>query len=304
LNILLIGIDNLPYYVSKKFNPNSNYNTIILDSIAEQSSCFHNFRLPSPNAGLNLNYIINHFDKHEEEIPLHFIEGNPKDHFDEIKKDVKKKDYFVFYRIKNEDSIMNDHESSLIRVENQLKSLIDFWDENKYLTSKTIMIVMGLSGFGRGDHSYKICDKEALGLYDENIHVPLLISHNNPKNIDCLNSISLEMLLNQLILWRNDKYQVGTIDDILKNKKNASSIREDIYSSYKNICSLRGPMFQYFVRFDNSGKQLAHELYDLNNDYEMKNDLTSKLHTINTQIVDLANVYKKRLWDKFKDILF
>lgn len=253
----------------------------VLDAFIHQSNCFHNFRVPTPYKTKNLDF---------------------------IKNSIKNKYlYYKFSSVKDLENMLNkDHnniwvhfpkggEDKFAMIDCILRSMFDYLDEKNKLDDVCI-VLMGTVGNCSGMENYgnKCFPSKQYALYDYNVHVPLMIYHTKYGVRDIFNSICLSRVCNFLNKVINDENSL--LDEFFVN--NSCLNRDDIYTVGQNSYGIRGPMFQYFCRIK-EGVIEHQELYDLNNDYKMKNDLFLRTNSIGKKILHLAECYKERIVKKY-----
>lgn len=301
MNFVIISFDDLKYD-ALTCHGNKIINTNIFDSFAKQSICFHNFRLSSPIPRENINYIIKTLDNISVEREMIFFDDYNQTTIcnDFISDNVTNKNDYIIWRHCNNasDILFADYQSYVLYIQEKARSLIDYLDENDYINNQTIIILMGMAGHPRIRRT-KIFPGERT-LYDDLLHVPLMIFHPEFKARDVHNSITLEVLANSLKYWIDPHFfSDETFFDLLQEGQSICDKRWDTYSKYNNCFGLRGPMFQYYCNVNKDNVVIDQELYDLNNDYLMENDLVIHAHNLSPMIVDLINTYRKRVIKRF-----
>lgn len=278
MHLVLFTFEGLNFETIASLNPEENLNTYILDSFAKQSSCFFNFRIPSPFIEENLIYTESVFFKKGIS---DLIQINPG----KLSEDDGHK--YVWQHYPAIKKYGNNARSSILHVQESLRVFMEKMPPHRM--EDTIFVLVGLSGFDRGDGREKVFNK-GINLYDGLIRMPLMIFHPNfsPRNI--LNSVSLDMVLDFI---GDEVCGASSMLGLLIDGKE-KKYRADIYTRAGDCFGLRGPMFQYFCRVE-EGMAISQELYDLNNDYTMKNDLLNGKSVLPGHIIDLVNVYRDRV---------
>jgi hypothetical protein len=297
MNYLICSFENINYEVL------SWKESYVFKSFVQQGMCFHNFRLPSPLAKKNIGILLEILNKAYFNRELFvFTEDTDvntiKHHFENH---VQNKSFIVWkhFVLKN-NCICRE---SFVYAQEELRELIDFLDEGKLLNNTAIVLV-GLSGrMANHQNNYKIFKNRSFNLYDECLHTPLIIYYPFYRPRDIVNSVSLEALGNTLgyLIGSVTVKEKNTFLDLCTCESKVSDTRWDIYSEYDNCYGLRGPMFQYYCEMsehESTVEIINQELYDLNNDYKMENDLLLRQDILSTQIIDLMNVYKQRIFSK------
>ena len=291
MNVVFFTLEGLRYDRVSSFNKELNYMTYVVNSLVKQGICFHNFRLPNPICKENIKTLqkeivskvdidIYYSDEVVDEAIEHFEEQSP----DEL---------FLFWK-HFEMNQPERPELSLILIQEQLRKMIEWLDGKKYLEN-TALILMGTSGFYANEkHPMKIFKDVHTSLYDEHLHVPLVVFYPDCRPSDVLNSVSMDMIPDVIVDLLYGKETTGGMTQLCKGK---DKIRKDIYSKYKSAYGLRGPMYQYYCQLGKDKKVLHQELYDLNNDVEMRKDLIKKQDELSSQVLDLINVYRGRILD-------
>ena len=301
MNFVIISFDDLRYD-ALTCHGNKKINTNIFDSFAKQCICFHNFRLPNPVPRENVNYIVKQLDNISTGRELVFFDDYNQNTInnDFIADNVSDKNDFIIWRHCNTatDLLFCDYEGHVLYLQEKVRQLVDYLDENQYLDKNTIIILIGMAGQPK-IRKTKIFPGERT-LYDDLLHVPLMIYHPSFEARDIQNSVSLEVITNTLKHWIDPLfYSSEHFLELCQGSTNICDKRWDIYSRYNNCFGLRGPMFQYYCNVNEQNIVIDQELYDLNNDYLMENDLVPNVHNLSPMIVDLINTYRKRVIKRF-----
>lgn len=294
MNVLFLTLEGLRYDKVKAFGGDK-LRSFVIDSLAAQGTCFHNFRLTSSINKKNIKFlkkeIPNLFDEE-----IHYCDSLYIDEIKEHLSEVDNKEQFLMWKHIPLDLGKYITRPRSLRVSHYvLKQTIEWLDESGYLENTTI-VLMGTSGFhDKDEHPFAVFKNKDESLYDENIHVPLIVFHPEWEAKDVANAVNMDDvpgLVTGLIYDRESE------NSILKLCKGDEAPRADLMSQSRNTYGLRGPMFQYFCRLGKDKKVVAQELYDLNNDYKMQRNLLVKMDdvdTLGTQVYDLINVYRERV---------
>lgn len=293
MNVVLFTIEGLRYKDVSSFGM-SNLNTYIFDSFARQGTCFLNFRLPSPLSLENIQYIKSRFKNNE-------LNGFVYDGSGSVEKSKMflsnaSDERFLYWQDLGTASSSNGSVQDMYINQEKIRASMEAIPEEEM--DKTIFILMGSGGFEDSDVNSSVFDSGDLNLRDHCLHAPLIIFHPDLSAKNVSNSVSLEMVANYLSDCSSNKFD-SEIANLLSDSTEVNHIRSDIYSHYGDVYGLRGPMFQYFCKVNGSGKIVSQELFDLNNDLKMSNNLVDKQSELSTQVIDLLKTYKSRVCENF-----
>jgi hypothetical protein len=299
VNFVIISFDNLRYNALTCYG-NKAINTYVFDAFAKQSLCFHNFRLPSPIPRENIQFILKHLEDIKVEREITFFDDCNQFTLnnDFVGENITDKNDFIIWRHCNPPSDLQfyDYNGYILFMQEKARALIDYLDEDGYINDKTIVILMGMAGQPVAKKS-KVFSSETT-LYDDLLHVPLIVFHPHFQARDIKNSVSLDIFANTFKYWIDPSFEGETFLELCEGENTICDKRWDIYSHHKSGAGLRGPMFQYYCKTE-EGRVVEQELYDLNNDYTMEHDLVLHAHNLSTQIIDLINTYRKRVIGRF-----
>lgn len=309
MNVLLLTMECLRYdRLCRK--EGKNINTYVFDTFYSQSNVFHNFRLRSPLASENLDYLKKEMDSLDMDV--WFSEDMDLMGDYEYFSGIKKKNPYVAWKhfplnmkaLNNDNEEVFEYDCFVTNLQEYVKNFMDFFDSQNLLKD-TVIIFSGLGSYPLGEKHYgEVFGKSKVNLYDDNLHVPFFIFHPEAKAKDVNNSIILDNLSPTIKEFFSGESTIENRDDGAKiNWSLAKAVLEekvvdrfDVYSKYKNTLGLRGPMFQYYCEYDlKKGKVGQQELYDLNNDYKMRDNLMPKTETIGGQVIHLVNEYRNRV---------
>lgn len=291
MRVVIFTLEGLRYDHVSILNPKLSNKTYVINSLIKQGICFHNFRLASPIADNNIRFLQKDLAS-KIELDIYYCDGGLSemiDHFSDQSSDCQ----FVLWKHIRMSGGKNK-DSNLLKSQEQLRMAIEWLDQNKYIED-TAIILLGVSGFSKGeDHVKKVFLDKEISLYDEYIHVPLVIYYPKCTPLDVANSVSSGMISDGVKNLLNDSMVSGGLVGLCNGN---TSIREDIYSRHEDTYGLRGPMFQYYCKVDENKQVMHQELYDLNNDLAMKNDMLVDPSKLSGQLIDLINMYRKRILD-------
>lgn len=289
-NLILITVEQLRSDFIYSFKAKE-WGLFVFEQFLKQGHCFLNFRLPSPDSNLNKNFLLKGLDESIEQ-DIYFRDDDEEDieaFFHEI--DCTKQ--FCVWRHFPVSALASNPQENILLAQERTKEFCDILASKKAFNENTFIILMGMSGhYNDESRKHKVFDNLECSLYDENIHVPLVIFHPNasPKNISpSVNLFDVEEAIIRILDEGDIESKVINLmerDDCLE--------RSNIITHYQNTYGFRGPMFQYFCSIKDD-QVIEQELYDLNNDYKMKNDLLLNPDQLSGQIIDLVKNYQKRV---------
>jgi len=265
---------------------------------------------------------IHYMDTH---VPYH----PPEEYFNEFSNEPYSTNKSIYFHVKALDNyyklstnqkkyLQSMYDASIKHVDNAVNELMKYLEDNE-LNNNTYVILTADHGEEFWDHGHfghvgNIRSMRPLKLYDESIHVPLIIFGHNVKGIVINQPVSLvdiaPTILDLLDIPKLEKYDGKSLtlffeesDDAIvldENKNNYPIIAEVIdpadpiwYSKSQNRSELYSYRINYWKYIHYTSPNRTDELYNV------KNDPRETINLINTHI-DIAQKLKSKVLTHIK----